>query len=239
MKRIGESNDTCTAGGGILPYLFGELPPASRDSFELHLASCHVCIDELADLSDARYAVYEWRMVEFMPLSTPEITIPVGPEVSKSTWIDAIRTAFAWPNGWAVAGGLAAMLVVTATTLVVFRELPTEERSIGQIGTDIAAPPVTQDSVFTVETPETTAGPRVVLKSETTAIRTTKASAPKKGDTARIRQTRRVPFDEVPPQRRVRGRFQESATLGEYVDYRDDSLRLTDIFEDIGTKELD
>ena len=150
-----------------------------------------------------------------------------------------IRMIVPWPPGQAT--DLAGRVVAQKLTELLGQQVIADNRpgAGGTIGTDIAAPPVTQDSVFTVETPETTAGPRVVLKSETTAIRTTKASAPKKGDTARIRQTRRVPVDEVPPQRRVRGRFQESATLGEYVDYRDDSLRLTDIFEDIGTKELD
>jgi hypothetical protein len=67
-------------GGGhgeeLVSYIYGELDPPRRDAFESHLSGCDECAVELASFSEARLGVIEWRREDFEHLATPEIGIP-------------------------------------------------------------------------------------------------------------------------------------------------------------------
>ncbi len=99
----------------MLAYLYAEMPGAERELFETHLAECGSCIDEFAELSNARYAVYEWQKLEFAPMETPEIVIPFAKKsIANGTFsfADKIKAAFGFSNGWAASGAGFAVIAI-------------------------------------------------------------------------------------------------------------------------------
>ena len=77
MEIMSNSNGyECDRGGDILSYMYNEGSTADRQAFELHLVDCTACTDEFAEVSLARYSVFEWQKEEFAHLPTPEFTIP-------------------------------------------------------------------------------------------------------------------------------------------------------------------
>src|SRR5688572_12265007 len=106
MEMINKTENSCSLGGNMLAYLYDELSSDGRECFESHLADCSLCIDEFAELSEARYSVYEWKNVEFAPLKTPRFVVPVERTPAVVSWVDSVRAAFAWNGTAALAGGL-------------------------------------------------------------------------------------------------------------------------------------
>lgn len=241
MKMNDEANNSCSFGENILAYLYGELPPKNRDIFEMHLENCSPCIDEFAELSVARYSVYEWKNVEFAPLATPEIVVPIERNTPRSTWLDSIRTAFAWNSGWAYAGGAAAIILAAVFGLTMLRDSgePTVARGLEEKNapSNGALSSVPARSSETVQAPE---APAVGQPDEAEVAARPGAVARKRTEIAATRPARRANAETAAARRASpNGRLQNSPTLGQYVDDRDESLRLTDIFEDLDTKELD
>ena len=66
----------CSFSAEIPAYLYGEIGNRGKSEFETHLSDCSNCIDELADLSFARFSVQEWREAEFAHLETPVMKSP-------------------------------------------------------------------------------------------------------------------------------------------------------------------
>lgn len=73
---LNNGNKECEYKDEIVSYIYDEIDTVGRRKFETHLASCGSCTDEFAAVSDARFSVFEWQKEEFAPLSTPEIVIP-------------------------------------------------------------------------------------------------------------------------------------------------------------------
>jgi anti-sigma factor RsiW len=63
-------------GFEFLSYIYGELDEAARNRFEEHLVGCDDCTFELAAYSDARLGMIEWRRGDFDHLESPAIVIP-------------------------------------------------------------------------------------------------------------------------------------------------------------------
>ena len=63
-------------GFEFLSYIYGELDETARNIFEEHLVGCDDCTFELAAYSDARLGVIEWRREDFDHLESPAIVIP-------------------------------------------------------------------------------------------------------------------------------------------------------------------
>ena len=75
MKN-GSDNFRNEHGFEFVTYIYGELDQAGRDAFESHLSVCDECAMELASYSDARLGVIEWRREDFDHLETPAIVVP-------------------------------------------------------------------------------------------------------------------------------------------------------------------
>lgn len=75
MKN-GSDNFKNEHGFEFVSYIYGELNKAGRDAFESHLTACDECAMELAAFSDARLGVIEWRREDFDHLETPAIVVP-------------------------------------------------------------------------------------------------------------------------------------------------------------------
>lgn len=215
------SNNLCSHGGDMLAYLYNEMAAADRDSFELHLADCGTCIDDFADLSQSRYPVFEWKQLEFDPLPTPRIVIPTT-EASRVSWFDKLKASFAFRPAYAL-GGVAAIALVGTLVAFVFlnrssgdfeiaeaEPTPTPARST--VAAAKPAEPVVVEDGPIVES-------REAVKPVKVAATTKPAKAPVKPKSTPVRRSAPLP------------------ALSTLDDDEDDSLRLSDMFEEIGTSE--
>ena len=88
--RNGSDNFSNDHGFEFVSYIYDELDRTARETFEAHLAACDECAMELASYSDARLSVIEWRREDFDHLETPAIVVP---------WASEKRTPEAEPAG--------------------------------------------------------------------------------------------------------------------------------------------
>lgn len=222
MKWIA-ANDLCSDSGDMLAYLYNEMVPVDRERFESHLADCGRCIDDFAELSQSRYPVFEWKKAEFDPLPTPRIAIEYKASASAS-WVQKVRQAFAFKPTLGFGAAAATVLAAIVTAVMLFGGSASDQELAREI--EPAASPVRVASDVVPSGDETAevrsqeqvppVAPKAVQTSTTNrpAVRTAKprASQPKKPDRA-------VPV------------------ISALEDEEDDSLRLTDIFDEIGTSE--
>jgi anti-sigma factor RsiW len=211
----------CTHGGDMLAYLYDEMTAVDRDSFELHLADCGACIDDFAELSQSRYPVFEWKQLEFDPLQTPRIVIPV--EEAKVSLLDKLRASFVFRPSFAF-GGVAAVALFGSLAAFVLLGGSDTDGTIAQA--DQPAPPAavsvaplpieSEDIPYATDDPVRVESPTVV-KTSVQPAKPTRAVKPK----------------TAPAQKRS----QPLPTLSNSDEIEDDSLRLADIFDEIDTSD--
>ena len=240
---VNKTDNTCSFGGDMLAYLYDELSSDRRELFEMHLEGCSHCIDEFAELSEAWYSVYEWKTVEFAPLSTPRFVVPAENAPASASWLDSIRAAFSWNGAAALAGGLAMLVLGVFGFAVLFNSPESPVATAIQPPTTRSEPstaisPTRSNEAADVDGPAieepdvTTVAPRL-SESETVAVR-------KRVGTARVKASRNTRVEPVQTRRtRPTPSLVNSPTLGQYVDDRDESLRLSDLFDDLDSRELD
>ena len=243
MEMMNTSDDPCTFSGDMLAYLYDELSPDGRVHFESHLSGCSRCIDEFAELSMSRYSVYEWKKLEFAPLATPRFIVPVRPSSEKVSWRESICAAFAWNVTAATAGGMAVLLLGLFGFATYFGDAGTRVTLHADTGplsgqttpAGVAAP---LNESTGVEDPEIAASESI----SATAPRSqpAPAAAPLKPDSPKARLVRRSSVKTEPIRRTpTNRRLENSPTLGQYVEDRDESLRLSDLFNDLDSRQLD
>jgi hypothetical protein len=70
------NNKSCGFDDAMVSYIYDEITTADRRKFETHLVGCSACTEEFAEISGARFSVFEWQKEVFAELPTPEIVIP-------------------------------------------------------------------------------------------------------------------------------------------------------------------
>ena len=224
MKGLDVKN-LCPQGGDMLAYLYNEISAADRETFEVHLADCGTCIDDFAELSQSRYPVYEWKRTQFDPLPTPRVAIPLEPTAAFSLF-DKIRAAFALRPTLALGGLGAAMLVAVIAGYAIFLGAPGETevaREIEPTSTPESVvaltplPPVTEDRQKNTDPAREE---RQITAKVATAPKSTVRSPNPKAQPARLPKRN----DLIP-------------VMSSLEDDEDDSLRLADIFDEIGASE--
>lgn len=230
-----ESYNSCGFNGDVLSYLYNEMSEAERDRFESHLEACETCVNEFAILSDARYSVYEWKAIEFAPMETPAIIIPIEPV--KASWLDVIKTAFAFPRGLVAAGaGFAAIALIVSVSLIGFSGNGIDDKPVvrtiePQVSTMAAQNPVSSPSpeMSKVDTPPSPDKTRVEVERHKPEIVKASVRVPKNNlSTTATKKNRDSSAKNVNAPRLVR-----------FDDNDDDSLRLAELFNDIDTRDLD
>jgi hypothetical protein len=231
----------------IVSYMYRELAPAERTAFEDHLAKCPMCIDEFAEVADARFSVYEWRHVEFESLPTPEIVIPYNAP-AHTHWFRKLREAFSASPGWPAIGfssAVAAVLLAIGfagyqlrsggddvasniSDVVPIASAPAQQPENAAVPTDTAR----TEPVKEAETLKRTVSP--VLDS--TGLHAVQATAT--GAAKTVHKTRPVRRTERPV-RAVEFRREPDRlpTFTEFADQEDETLRLAELFDDIETSE--
>lgn len=108
MRKKSDDQQTpndCGQKGELMDYLYGELIPAQRTSFERHLSACASCSDELSAFGRVRDDLSAWQ-IGFTPRT--EVELP-------RSWVLRFRELFAqtpvWARRMAMAAGAAAILL--------------------------------------------------------------------------------------------------------------------------------
>lgn len=230
-----EHNEICTHGGDMLAYLYDEMTASQRDSFELHLADCMPCIDGFAEISQSRYSVYEWKKLDFDPLQTPNVVIPyASSNEATASFFDKIRAAFA-NNPWATAApAFGALLIAVAIGFVWFSGNGIDNNDLAKevpnpTVTPLPIPPskiaVPTAPLVNKEIPDAVvSNPKDIVEDRIIPI---KASDKK--------PTQRTPVGPKPAQRTTPAVRTQMPTLAGQNEFEDDSLRLSDMFDDIDT----
>ncbi len=228
---------SCKLSTEIVPYLYGELSASASSTFESHLLDCSGCTDEFAAIAGARYEVYEWNQLEFVPMPTPRMEIPYDTaNPHTESWLDRFRSVVG--RSWALPGVAFAGLALVAAFAGMFAfssdtndtasvpsnsnlraadNRPTVRESVKQ--------PVVTDQVVRQELPEVHQPARMSTVKRVDAKRGTSTERTISPQTMGTRtkstqdQPRRVP------------------TLNEYFEDEDTSLRLAELFDDIETSD--
>ena len=252
MLNNGHKKQTCGFADEIVAYIYDEIDRAERTKFESHLAGCAVCTDEFAGLSNARFSVFEWRREEFAHLATPEIDIPYPAKQSSAAtdvragFLDGVRellTLAGWSSVVAVA---VALVVCIGLGFVAMNYLGGSQQIANDLNKQIVPPVETQNTQIATVSPE------IASKKEINPTATTTNTADKTTTNREIRPVRasvanqRPGFgknltasNQTPGNTAVNGRVQpkrKAPALTEYADDGDKSLRLADLFDEVGSK---
>ena len=243
MKEMFKLDHNLEHGIELVAYMYGELDPASRTAFETHLAACDKCAFELGSFADARLGVIEWRREDFDPLATPMILVPdtqpVAAFADRPVAVSSLQglweSLLSWPLFARVGTGLAAAALVAGA--VYFTTVSLQPADVAD-----QKPAVINNS------PATTAKEPVkeVVRYEPTPE--PKRPAPLKSEkvidrhpTPRIQLASSRTTVRSASSAGVRTRVQTASTklprLNNVEEEEDKSLRLTDLFAEIGTSE--
>jgi anti-sigma factor RsiW len=225
----------CKFSTDIVPYMYGELSAAESSVFESHLLDCGACTDEFAVISNARYEIYEWKKLEFDPLATPRFEIPASTEpVYTGSWAERFRTAFG--QRWAIPSlafaGLAAVAVMSA--VIMFQDGSTEVVGVNESSSAaVSSSPDVMPAVAVaavIDEDDGSAGPPEVSKPAKVA------SSQRREPRRVVRSSRRIQ-PRTTEVRSVSAENRNAPRLNDFAEDEDTSLRLAELFEDIGTSE--
>lgn len=225
-----EHNEICMQGGDMLAYLYDEMSAGQRDSFELHLADCISCIDGFAELSQSRYSVYEWKKLEFDPLQTPEIPIPFKEAaVPFFDKVKAVFSRFGWSSAIPAFGSL---LIVGFIGFVWLGGVRDQDNLLAENAPtpSITPPPQTKQ-------PVSDTGIEPMLKV-TPVLPSTTAKKQVDEKIVPVKASNRNPVQRTSPSK-TQNASQTTRTgvptLADHDEDEDDTLRLSDLFEEIDT----
>lgn len=248
INNNGHQNSPCTFAEQLAAYLYDEIDGAEKIGFESHLHSCKACTDELSGFSVVRSSILEWRTGEFEHLATPAFALPAAPEIitEKRSWFAAIQGMFTVSPMQAAAFAAIAVLVISAGLFwfaakrLDNQELAkvknTENKHIDNqpvssenIENPIPAPTINKNSRVqdnAVGTPKTST-PTVKSQSNAPFKISSQPAAPKTEINSTAPNTNTTPKIKAPVKN-------HAPVLDNDEDDEDNSLRLSDMFEEIG-----
>jgi hypothetical protein len=234
------NTSACRFSAEIVAYMYAELSVVDASAFESHLLNCGDCTDEFAEISGARFEVYEWKKLAFDPLATPEFDIPLVTEtvaaVSTISWVEKLRIAFGhtWLTPAVAFGGLL-IVSIFAGSFILSRD---EGVDVASNHSNASATP----EAAIENAPEKSAPPtRIEAPDERDTATSTAVEAPASAPVYRRRDTRSVRTVRPPAIEAKSASAQNTPTnpprLNEFAEDEDTSLRLAEMFDDIDTSE--
>lgn len=238
MKRSKEKSG-CVSGDTLVAYMYGELAQSEKEVFEAHLGACQACIDEFAEVSYARFDVYDWQRSEFAPLATPVIRFEG--EVERSSFTARLRRILLPVPVWAVAALVFVAAGIAAVALL--RSTETNETAA-----NVRAPQLAAATSEARQTDAEQVGPG---KIETKAVpgsaheNARAAAARWKPAPKNLHAPQMVRMAAAPGPRNV-SRLHTVASqksrdsslaprLNDFSEEEDDGLRLAELFDDVDT----
>jgi hypothetical protein len=230
---LSNSNKECGFEHEIVSYMYDELGAAERTQFETHLMDCTSCTDEFAAVSFSRFSVFEWHKEEFAHLATPEIVIPYEPRkvaVESGGWFAGFSEIFAFARSPLAIG--TAFAVLLGIGFVGFTLVGTGGN---ELASNIVVPPVVIEqkieSPMVVGLPVSVVGEDPIATDEVRpVIAGSRQVRPKVA--RQISPSRRVVEDRSVPNPTRQAR--RTLVLSDLGDDDEDSLRLSDMFDEIG-----
>lgn len=242
-------NSSCAFAEQIVSYLYNETNAKEKSAFDAHLNNCSTCADELAGFGFVRSSIVEWKNTEFSSLETPPIEIPYPLAVSteKQSWLGELRKLFALSPAWSMV--VAAIAVCVGLTFLVFNfsnknEVAKDNKPIESVVSPIVekqiAPPIKDTSDETaIKTPaEKLQKPSKTAPQVVSANQIVKASNnPPKNKSVKQNS------DNLANIRKIKGdknmlavQKQSVPKLHNLEEEEDNSLRLADLFAEVGGK---
>lgn len=117
---LSNNHKSCSFSEQIVEYIYDEISAKDKTNFESHLIDCLPCADEIAGFGLVRSSIGEWRKEEIFALDAPALQIPVMQTVKseKSSWFDEFRKLFTFTPAWAA--GFAVLLVCVGLVWMFF-----------------------------------------------------------------------------------------------------------------------
>lgn len=228
-------------GIGLVSYIYGELDAASRSAFEAHLTECDECVFQLAAFADARLGVVEWRRADFDVLEMPVILIPDNSPFQparEGIFSGYAKSLTALPLFARAGIGLAAAALLV--TLIYF-SLP-KPRSNEEIAVNSnSGMPTVKTKGPEIEGPSASATQPDVFAQDKRDIQDAPHFARREPSVSRGTTASRQLRVSTPVQTRKRNPQMQAVTpaprLNTFEEDDDKSLRLTDLFAEIGTSD--
>jgi hypothetical protein len=97
-------NSPCNFAEQTVEYIYDEMNGETKAKFETHLGNCNSCADELAGFGIVRSQVADWKLKEFSPMTTPIVQLPVVQTIEntqeKRRWFESLRNLAILSPAW-------------------------------------------------------------------------------------------------------------------------------------------
>jgi len=237
MLNEKDHHSTCEFAAEIVSYIYNENTFVEGQLFEKHLGECTFCVEEFAAISEARFDIYEWHKEAFVPLSTPEIVIPYPVRSIENVGLLAGFREFltgSWPSLAAAFGGLALVVAFAAVFFSSFSSGPEQiaRNDAGNqagsanntIRTEVNSSGGGTSTLAVVPTETVVDIPQTGLPAK--AISGSRTRRPLRQLQASTNRSNSV---------RTQGTVATAPSLSGVGEEADNSLRLSDLFDEIGS----
>ena len=249
MLNNTNNNSSCAFNEQIVECLYGEINPKEKLKLEAHIKNCFSCADEFAAFGFVRNSVIEWREEDFAKLDTAHFNFPVesfqtiATEKQSGSWVTEFKKLFVFQPLMAMA---ALAIVIVCAGIIFYSLKPVEVEHVAEIKRN-----------ETHQTEITSANEKVILPSDVKET-VNQLEQPSKRQISDIDRESRISLNK--PIVKVSNRGNESLTpvrenkvikirekknpalkpqvpnLTVADEIEDKSIRLADLFEEIGTE---
>jgi len=249
----------------MVSYFYDETNQAEKPIFEAHLTNCPACADELAGFGFVRSSLIEWRDEEFFKLDAPVFEIPTLKTISQTVesdsrpWFSDFRKMFSF-NPMTATAVLAALIVCVglvfiavnssnnsevaevdnknnekiAASPIVDKINEESEKTIAQDKSDESLPNKSPNSTDT-DSKELQPLP-IREKRLVPSNLVVKASDKIKNNSEKAETVRNVKDSNTENKKATAVQKQQVPNLTTLDEDEDKSVRLADLFEEIGSK---
>ncbi len=245
-----ESDAQCAFAETLVQVLYDEATADERSEFDRHAAGCQSCSRELTQFGALRSSIGEYREVMLRNAAAPEIVLPqtaVQTPSEKFGWLTNLREFLFSPNnGWQAATAFAAFLICAALVFVFANGIlqSSADRQIVQNNLQTPPPPRKSDEIKPAESPQTNLSP--IRKPPATEASSVQASNPLEAKSPQksaphnnnAQPRAKAVSPEIKPRKQKTQPARQPINL-EFDDDapEDDSLRLSDLLEEVGSVE--
>lgn len=238
MMQNGDRPTTCDKANVIPEYIYQELSEKGRVEMERHIVECAGCSAELAGMENAHLAVMQWRNEAFAGLPTPKFVIPYGESTSvpsdaaKSGWLTSIRELFDGSPVLRWGGGLAAL---SAVALIVFLGSPMlRVRNEPSFGVDVVSVKKQENPEKPGVEPSSKRPDETMLNGDQRRENVPAAARSHSGSSLNRKGSSQAAH-VASAFKRVNRPLRKLPSLDDVADEDDNSLRLSELFDQIGS----
>lgn len=234
MFDSGKGHGGCGSGEDLVGYVYGEMDETSKVAFEVHLEDCAFCAEELASFSSLRISIGEWKKSE-NAIERPSAAASAGTAGLLARFIDALSASF----GVKALAGASIAVIILILGVIAFRFM-SPDKGLDQIAN---VPPVEEKEAVIPAEPVSEPGPVDVADAGSVDSEPVAEQQPlpvsDERDRNRPRNSpvrKRSPQKQatVPPSQLAENNDPPRLSEAAEEEFEDDSLRLTDLFGEIG-----